>query len=125
MENSPTGILRSKSHFLLVLFVTLVSSCSTGKLIPFSEVNSTNKVDIIRLKDGSELNLKREYFRCRVSGDSLIVYNKNDLKTIAIYREPNIYQIVAKSQFPNILLYSVAVIVIGIMIYTRFIYPWI
>ena len=72
-----------------------------GKSIHYTQVDKKNKPDIIRMKDSSEYIIYSSLVRCKVSGDSLIVFNKRNLSTIEIIPEPEITDIIVVSDVKN------------------------
>ena len=88
-------MIRSKRSVFLVIIIAIsviTVSCSTERIIPFSQVGSA-RPEIIRLKNNTEYRIYSSQISNRVSGDSLIIYNKTAKKTLAVLSEAEIDQI--------------------------------
>ena len=85
------------SVLILFLSIILISSCGTTKSIFYTQVDDKNIPDVIIMNDNSKYIIHSSFVKCKVSGDSLIVYNIQNMRTLEIIPVSEIIEIIVKS----------------------------
>ena len=79
---------------IVLLLAFLASSCNTTTMITASQINENNSPQIIRLKDKTEYKIYSGNILCKISGDSLLIYDYRDDRTIEAFPLSSVDQLI-------------------------------
>jgi hypothetical protein len=83
-----------KIFLVVLILLILITSCNTTTMITSSQINENNYPQIIKLKDNTEYKIYSGNILCRVSGDSLLIYDYRYNNTIEAFALSSVDQLI-------------------------------
>lgn len=80
---------------LIVLMVAILSvSCQPYKILQFSDVVKGKSPEVIKLQDSTQYTIYSYKVGTKISGDSLIIFDKKNKEIFAMLGKPSIVQMI-------------------------------
>jgi hypothetical protein len=90
------------SNFIICLTLTLfLLSCETSRIISYSEINESIPPDKIELKDKTEFKIYSYSIGCKVSSDTLTLFNKKKHTDLAYIPRSSVEKITDDGRSPS------------------------